>query len=54
MNFILDKYNKYNIHFNQFSKNLIIKSKIPVKDFIKLRKEIETLNIYIKDIIVIG
>lgn len=54
MDWIISRYAKYNIRYNCFSHIVIIESKIPVKDFIRLRKEIKSLNIYVKDIIVIG
>lgn len=54
MDWIIRKYGKYNIHYNGFSNKIIIESKIPVKEFIKLKKELESLNIKIKDIEVIN
>lgn len=50
MDWILNKYERYNIHYNHFANKIIIESKIPVKVFIKLKKELESLNIKIKDI----
>ena len=50
MNLIIDKYEKYNIRYNSFSNKIIIESKIPVSVFIKLKMELEALNIIVRDI----
>ena len=50
MNLIIDRYEKYNIRYNSFSNKIIIESKIPVSVFIKLKMELEALNIKVRDI----
>lgn len=50
MNWIIRKYERYNIHYNHFANKIIIESKIPVSIFIKLKMELEALNIKVRDI----
>lgn len=50
MDLIIRKYKKYNIRYNSFSNKIIIESKIPVKVFVKLKNDLEALNIKVRDI----
>ena len=47
---ILEKYEKYHILVTLYSRKLIITSKIPVSDFIKLKMELKAINYKFADI----
>ena len=47
---ILEKYEKYHIHITLYSRKLIITSKIPVSEFIKLKMELKAINYKFEDI----
>ena len=54
MDYILEKYKKYNIEYNFRTGVIYIKKKIPVEKFLKLKKDLLINKKYISDIIIEG
>ncbi len=52
MKYILEKYKKYDLSYNFRKGILYINKKMPVKDFVQLKKDIRTKNIYLSNIII--
>ena len=53
MDYIIEKYQKYLIHYNEYTRTIIIENSIPVEEFLKLKIDlILYTNIEVKNIII--
>ena len=52
MNYILEKYKKYNIKYDLINCILKINKSIPVEIFVKLKVDLIRYEIYVRDIVI--